>query len=76
MVRSQVKFMVLIPSYGKVKENGVAVGGSTTEMKNVYGGYDDANTAEKNWVTVTDGKIDNVVGGYSWSGDAIENCVI
>ena len=23
--------------YGKVKENGVAVGGSTTEMKNVYG---------------------------------------
>lgn len=63
--------------YGKVKENGVAVGGSTTEMKNVYGGYvNDANTAEKNWVTVTDGKIDNVVGGYSWSGDAIENCVI
>lgn len=60
--------------YGKVKENGVAVGGSTTEMKNVYGGYvNDANTAEKNWVTVTDGKIDNVVGGYSWSGDAIEN---
>ena len=46
-------------------------------MKNVYGGYvNDANTAEKNWVTVTDGKIDNVVGGYSWSGDAIENCVI
>lgn len=63
--------------WGKVKENVVAVGGSTTEMKNVYGGYvNDANTAEKNWVTVTDGKIDNVVGGYSWSGDAIENCVI
>ena len=47
--------------WGKVKENGVAVGGSTTEMKNVYGGYvNDANTAEKNWVTVTDGKIDSV----------------
>ena len=62
--------------WGKVKENVVAVGGSTTEMKNVYGGYvNDANTAEKNWVTVTDGKIDNVVGGYSWSGDAIENSV-
>lgn len=57
VVRSQVKFMVLIPNMVKLKKNGVAVGGSTTEMKNVYGGYvNDANTAEKNWVTVTDGK--------------------
>ena len=63
--------------YGKVKENGVAVGGSTTEMKNVYGGYSWSGDAIENCVIISGGTISKgVKGGQTADGSANGNKVI